>query len=100
MPNVTKSTKVTKRNLTDRLEKGIQIPRMANLKTISQGAFEELMLMYARGEVKLKVDTQKRVTAWPKDYVPKVGRPRKDGSTSTENDVVGEVSTEAETAAA
>lgn len=89
MPNVTKSVKITKRNLKERLEKGIQLPRMGNLKTISQGAFEELMIQYARGEVKLKVDSQKRITAWPKDYVPKVGRPRKDGSPDTE--IVGEV---------
>lgn len=98
MPNVTKSTKITKHNLKARLEKGIQLPRMGNLKTISQGALEALMLAYAAGDVKLKVDTQKRITAWPKDYVPKVGRPRKEDSTSTE--IVGTVETASETAVA
>ncbi len=89
MPNVSNGTKVTKRNLQERLKQGVQISRMGNHKTITKTALVELLGLYAEGKVKFRVDTQKRIFAYPKDHNPKRGRPRKDAEQDTE--VIAEV---------
>ena len=97
MPNLSVNKKVTKKNLHKVLDTdGVQLSRMGNAKNITPTALEELVLMYARGEVKLLVDSQKRITARPKDYIAKRGRPRK----NPEPETIGSIETEAVEAAA
>lgn len=98
MPNLSVNKKVTLKNLDSRLESdGIQLSRMGNAKNITQNALLELMTRYAHDDVKLLVDSQKRITARPKDYVAKRGRPPKNKEA---DDVVGSVETaDAEAAA-
>lgn len=71
-------TKVTVRNLDERLKQGVAIPKMGNLKGISKGALAEIYDRHLKGEVVFKVDTQDRVLAYPKGFTPKRGRPRKE----------------------
>lgn len=84
MPNLSVNKKVTLKNLDSCLEtEGVQLSRMGNAKNITKTALLELVTRYANGDVKLLVDSQKRITARPKDYVAKRGRPAKVKDTDT-----------------
>jgi len=77
MPNMSTGTKVTVRNLQERLKQGVPIPKMGNLKGISRGALAKIYEGHLDGDIVFKVDTQDRVLAYPKGFTPKRGRPPK-----------------------
>jgi len=84
MPNLSTGTKVTVRNLQERLKQGVAVPKMGNLKGISRGALEKVYEGHLAGDIVFKVDTQDRILAYPKGFTPKRGRPRKDADTEAE----------------
>lgn len=79
MPKVTTNSKITLKNLNDYLNAsdGVPIPRMGNLKGITRTALARVFEMHLNQEIKFKIDSQKRIRAYSKDYIPKVGRPSK-----------------------
>lgn len=86
MPKLTTGKKITLKTLEKHLRtaQGVPIPKTGNLKGITKTALQKVYEMHLNGEVKYKTDTQDRLKAYAKDYVPKRGRPRKDEGETVE----------------
>ena len=80
MPALTTGKKITLKTLEKHLNSanGVPIPKTGNLKKITSTALARVYDMHLKGEVKFKTDTQDRIKAYAKDYIPQRGRPRKD----------------------
>ena len=80
MPKLTTGKKITLKTLEKHLRtaQGVPIPKTGNLKGITRNALKRIYEMHLDGEIKFKTDTQERLKAYAKDYVPKRGRPRKE----------------------
>ena len=78
MPKLTTGKKITLKTLDKHLNsaQGVPIPKTGNLKKITGTALAKVYEMHLKGEVKYKTDTQERIKAYAKDYIPKRGRPR------------------------
>lgn len=78
MPNLSTGKKVTLANLEKHLNsaQGVPIPKTGNLKGITKTALAEVYERHLKGDIKYKTDTQDRLKAYAKDYVPVRGRPR------------------------
>ena len=82
MPKLSTGTKITLANVEKRLSTaaGVPIPKTGNLKGITKTALQRVYDMHLAGDVKFKTDTQDRLKAYAKDYVPVRGRPRKEAA--------------------
>lgn len=78
MPALTTGKKITLKTLEKHLNSanGVPIPKTGNLKKITNNALARVYEMHLKGEVKYKTDTQDRIKAYAKDYIPKRGRPQ------------------------
>lgn len=77
MPNVSTGTKVTLRNLQERLKQGVPISKHGNFKSVSKQAVAKIYEGHLNGTIVYKTDSQDRILAYPKGFTPKRGRPPK-----------------------
>lgn len=92
MPTLTTGKKITLKTLEKdlRTAQGVPIPKTGNLKGITRNALKRVYEMHLDGEIKFKTDTQDRLKAYAKDYVPKRGRPAKEQPEVIEAEVEAE----------